>query len=35
MLDEYQVSSNVNKAKINHLNGASDERTLGGERGEA
>lgn len=31
----YQVSSNVNKEKINHLNGGSDERTLGGKRHEA
>lgn len=35
MLDEYRVSSNVNKEKINHLNGGSDERTLGGKRHEA
>lgn len=31
---EYRVSSNVNKEKINHLNGGSDERTLGGKRHE-
>lgn len=35
MLDGYRVSSNVNKEKINHLNGGSDERTLGGKRHEA